>query len=81
MSDQVRIRNLVEAIKQANTAGWVCDSVMACDGWQKSYEQIQTGLDFFEYQTDYNKYRGDIFKICPWCGNALDWQNWERLKK
>ena len=61
-----RLIDLVEAIKQANTAGWVCDSVQECKGWQE-----------WHYDYDFDK----DWKFCPFCGKPLDWQNWERLKK
>lgn len=73
------IKNMVELLRRANSSGVVCDAVFACEGWQKSYEQIEDGLNFFEYQTDYNKYRGDRFKYCAWCSKEIDW-SWERLK-
>jgi hypothetical protein len=75
-----QLKRLVELVRQANTEGWVCDSVQGCDSWQNSYQQIEDGLNFFEYQTDYNKYRGDRFKVCPWCGKELNW-NWKRLNE
>lgn len=74
------IKQLVEAVRQANTAGWVCDSVQACDGWQTSYKQIKDGLGYFDYQTEGKEFRGYQFIVCPWCSRALDWVNWERLK-
>ena len=57
MSDQVRIRNLVEAIKQANTAGWVCDSIMKCKNWE-IYGSILIE-------------DGYIFNYCPYCGKEM----------
>ena len=69
MSDQVRIRNLVEAIKQANTAGWVCDSVQECEGWEINYIHISAATKL-----------ADTFEFCPWCSKKLEWDQWERLK-
>lgn len=64
---QEEIKQLVEAIKQANTAGWVCDSVQACEKWQA-------------WVLKFGKSVGEGFYFCPFCKKQLDWQNWERLK-
>jgi len=57
MSNQVRIRNLVEAIRQANNAGWVCDSVMKCKNWE-IYGPVLVK-------------DGHKFNYCPFCGKRL----------
>lgn len=60
------IKALVEMVRQANTAGWVCDSVQGCDKWEILWEKQKELTAFFDF--------------CPFCGRELDWQNWERLK-
>ncbi len=63
-----QLEQLVELIKSADTAGWVCDAWQGCNDWQTHGQTLmEIGFDFFNF--------------CPFCGKKLDWQKWERLKK
>ena len=64
------IKKLIELVREANTAGWVCDSAYECEGWEINYIHISAATKL-----------ADTFEFCPWCGRSLDWGNWERLKK
>ena len=69
------VKKMVEAMKQADTAGWVCDSLNVCDGWK-------AGEEFFDpVNADWKSIGCFQWILCPWCGRSLDWGNWERLKK
>ena len=62
------IKQMVDMVRKANTAGWVCDAVQECDGWSAIWANraLNEVIIFFEF--------------CPFCGKKLDWENWERLK-
>ena len=75
-----QLKELVEMVREANSGRVVCDAWFECEGWRKSYRQIADGLAFFDYQTEGKRYRGDKFKLCPWCGSPISW-DWERLKE
>ena len=59
-------RGLIAALRELNTEGMVCDSVCACDGWQKGSPHLCICIPRFNF--------------CPWCSKRLD-RDWERLKK
>lgn len=61
------IKAMVEKVKQMNTAGMVCDSGGACDGWSKWHYLFDSNIDW------------KFFKFCPFCGYPISW-DWERLK-
>nr|MBC8360916.1 hypothetical protein [Candidatus Desulfatibia profunda] len=59
-------RGLIAALRELNTEGMVCDSVMPCHWWEKYYPEWKNLCCTFTY--------------CPGCGKTLDWQNWKRLR-
>jgi len=56
----------------------VCDKFYECDGWEKSYRQLNDAIAFCYNHSAGPKYSGVPFKFCPWCGKEIDWDTWER---
>jgi len=59
--------------------GPVCDRIFECDGWKKSYRQINDAI-ILKLRLSSDKPCGAIvpFRFCPWCGQEIKWEEWER---
>jgi hypothetical protein len=69
-----QIKVLVEKLREINSPGVVCDSVLECEGWQ-------AGKNFFDAENaQWDLIGCPPFAFCPWCGKLLDW-DWGRLRK
>ena len=57
--------------------GYVCDRIFECDGWKKSYKQINDAIVKLRLSSDKPC---DIvpFVFCPWCGKEIKWKEWGR---
>ncbi|KKN46560.1 hypothetical protein LCGC14_0671540 [marine sediment metagenome] len=51
----------------------VCDRILKCPGWEKNEPKLasQAMLAWIYGQ----KYDGDLFKYCPWCGKEITWRS------
>ena len=56
---------------------YVCDKINRCPGWEKSMPEIDAAGDLARAHG--NKYAGDAFRFCPWCGKER-WWNQESTK-
>lgn len=56
----------------------VCDRLNECEGWEKSYRQINDAIIFCHSHSVAPKYYGVPFKFCPWCSKEIKWAEWER---
>ena len=52
-----RAKKLIEALRKESTEGFVCDSILRCDGWERGAATIFGDIK-------------DSFKFCPWCGKG-----------
>ena len=78
-------KELIEALRELNTEGMVCDALMECKDWETVIKKTQYSIispNVFEPTKNTITFKSFMltFKSCPWCGRELDWQNWKRLK-
>lgn len=55
----------------------VCDRLFECEGWEKSYRQLNDAIIFCHFHSAGPKYTGVKFKYCPWCGKEITPRMWE----
>ena len=62
---------MARTIKEVNMS-LVCDSILECPGWEKSYSKLKEIID------EGKPYTGESFIFCPWCGKMVNYNMWDR---
>ena len=56
--------------------GYVCDRIFECDGWKKSYSQINDAIIKLRLASDKPCAAIIPFVFCPWCGRRITKEMW-----
>ena len=57
--------------------GIVCDRIEECDGWKKSYRQLNEAITRLKLMSD-KPCTIVQFKFCPYCGKPITEEMWKR---